>query len=183
MLRHFKIVENLRFASNSSRLLLECAKFVPSLCSQTSAHHSNSTPMKTMQPSCACEIGCAASSQPGSSALQSGRQDSLWHKTRQRACGNAENLYEEVEPKAVLDARLSDGGREFLVKFPDAEEDSWVSWSLCQQHLMADGGQILGRVPVQPCLCLCLCLVSVLRLFKLHNAIGKAAQAYLTSCA
>ncbi len=30
---------------------------------------------------------------------------------------------------AVLDARLSDGGREFLVKFPDAEEDSWVSLS------------------------------------------------------
>ena len=42
-------------------------------------------------------------------------------------CGNAENLYEEVEPVAVTDARLSDGGREFLVKFPDAEEDSWVS--------------------------------------------------------
>lgn len=39
----------------------------------------------------------------------------------------AENLYEEVEPVAVVDARLSDGGREFLVKFPDAEEDSWVS--------------------------------------------------------
>ena len=40
-------------------------------------------------------------------------------------CG-AENLYEEVEPVAVLDARLADGGREFLVRFPDAEEPSWV---------------------------------------------------------
>ncbi len=44
-------------------------------------------------------------------------------------CYYADNLYEEVEPVAVLDARLSDGGREFLVKFPDAEEDSWVSLS------------------------------------------------------
>ena len=42
----------------------------------------------------------------------------------------AENLYEEVEPVAVLDARLSDAGRELLVKFPDAEEDSWVA-TLC----------------------------------------------------
>lgn len=38
----------------------------------------------------------------------------------------AENLYEEVEPVAVLEARVSDAGRDFLVKFPDAEEDSWV---------------------------------------------------------
>lgn len=76
-------------------------------------------------------------------------------------CGNAENLYEEVEPVAVLDARLSDGGREFLVKFPDAEEDSWVSLSPCWQHLTADGGQILGRVPAQPCLCPCLRLCGV----------------------
>ncbi len=41
-------------------------------------------------------------------------------------CVCAENLYEEVEPVAVLDARLCDGGREFLVTFPDAEEDAWV---------------------------------------------------------
>ena len=46
----------------------------------------------------------------------------------------AENLYEEVEPVAVLDARLSDAGREFLVKFLDAEEDSWVA-ALCLQTL------------------------------------------------
>ena len=43
-----------------------------------------------------------------------------------RAVWSAENLYEEVEPVAVLDARVSDAGREFLVKFPDAEEDFWV---------------------------------------------------------
>ena len=53
------------------------------------------------------------------------------HGTRRnRLAGNAENLYEEVEPVAVTDARLSESGREFLVKFPDAEEDSWVSLSL-----------------------------------------------------
>ena len=43
-----------------------------------------------------------------------------------RAVWPAENLYEEVEPVAVLEARVSDAGRDFLVKFPDAEEDSWV---------------------------------------------------------
>ena len=56
-----------------------------------------------------------------------------------------------MEPVAVLDARLSDGGREFLVKFPDAEADSWVSLSLCQQHLTTDNGLLLGRVPVLVC--------------------------------
>lgn len=50
--------------------------------------------------------------------------------SRNRLVGNADNLYEEVEPVAVTDARLSESGREFLVKFPDAEEDSWVSFSL-----------------------------------------------------
>ena len=40
--------------------------------------------------------------------------------------GPAENLYEEVEPVAVLETRVSDAGRDFLVKFPDAEEDCWV---------------------------------------------------------
>ena len=50
--------------------------------------------------------------------------------SRNRLAGNAENLYEEVEPVAVTDARLSESGREFLVKFPDAEEDSWVSFRL-----------------------------------------------------
>ena len=43
-----------------------------------------------------------------------------------RAVWPAENLYEEVEPVAVLDTRVSDAGRDFLVKFPDAEEDCWV---------------------------------------------------------
>lgn len=49
-----------------------------------------------------------------------------------------ENLYEEVEPVAVTDARLSDGGREFLVKFPDAEEDSWVNSKYVAEDLVAD---------------------------------------------
>ena len=38
----------------------------------------------------------------------------------------AENLYEEVQPVALLDTRVSDAGRDFMVKFPDAEEDCWV---------------------------------------------------------
>lgn len=49
-----------------------------------------------------------------------------------------ENLYEEVEPVAVVDARLSDGGREFLVKFPDAEEDSWVNSKYVAEDLVED---------------------------------------------
>ncbi|KAL3161794.1 Signal recognition particle 43 kDa protein, chloroplastic [Trebouxia sp. C0009 RCD-2024] len=49
-----------------------------------------------------------------------------------------ENLYEEVEPVAVLDARVSDAGREFLVKFPDAEEDAWVNSKYVAEDLVED---------------------------------------------
>ena len=40
----------------------------------------------------------------------------------------AENLYEDVEPVAILEARMNDASqREFQVQWPDAEEPSWVS--------------------------------------------------------
>ena len=43
------------------------------------------------------------------------------------ACTAAENLYEDIEPTAILDGRLSDASqREFQIQWPDAEEPSWV---------------------------------------------------------
>lgn len=40
----------------------------------------------------------------------------------------ADNLFEEVEPVAVLKARKNENGtRDFLVKWSDGSEDSWVS--------------------------------------------------------
>lgn len=45
----------------------------------------------------------------------------------QFACTDAENLYEDIEPTAILDGRLSDASqREFHIQWPDAEEPSWV---------------------------------------------------------
>ena len=42
-------------------------------------------------------------------------------------CPHADNLFEEVAPAAVLDARANENGtRDFLVKWPDGAEDSWV---------------------------------------------------------
>lgn len=39
----------------------------------------------------------------------------------------ADNLFEEVEPVAVLKARKNENGtRDFLVKWSDGSEDSWV---------------------------------------------------------
>ena len=39
----------------------------------------------------------------------------------------ADNLFEEVEPVAVLKARKNENGtRDFLVKWSDGTEDSWV---------------------------------------------------------
>lgn len=39
----------------------------------------------------------------------------------------ADNLFEEVEPAAVLDTRANENGtRDYLVKWPDGAEDSWV---------------------------------------------------------
>lgn len=49
-----------------------------------------------------------------------------------------ENLYEDVEPVAVLDARVGDSGREFLVKFPDAQEDSWVNSKYVAEDVVED---------------------------------------------
>ena len=40
---------------------------------------------------------------------------------------SADNLFEEVEPVAVLKARKNENGtRDFLVKWSDGSEDSWV---------------------------------------------------------
>ncbi len=39
----------------------------------------------------------------------------------------ADNLFEEVEPVAVLKARKNENGtRDFLVKWSDGSEDAWV---------------------------------------------------------
>ena len=47
----------------------------------------------------------------------------------------ADNLYEEVEPVAMLDERVSEAGkREFLIKFPDDEEESRVCTDLSFAH-------------------------------------------------
>ncbi len=74
IVRHFRIIKILCFASNSSRLLPTCTKLVPSQCSQMSAHHSNSTSMNTMQPSCACEMRCFKPSWALSSAIWTSKQ-------------------------------------------------------------------------------------------------------------
>ena len=48
----------------------------------------------------------------------------------QQACPcpcNADNLFEEVEPATILDTRANENGtRDFLVKWRDGAEDSWV---------------------------------------------------------
>lgn len=53
----------------------------------------------------------------------------------------ADNLFEEVEPAAVLDTRANENGtRDFLVKWPDGAEDSWVrvnTWSPCSPKGLA----------------------------------------------
>ena len=39
----------------------------------------------------------------------------------------ADNLYEDVEPVAILEARMNEESRrEFRVQWPDAEDSSWV---------------------------------------------------------
>ena len=38
-----------------------------------------------------------------------------------------DTLYDELEPQQVLDVRDAvDGGREFLIQWPDDKPDSWV---------------------------------------------------------
>ena len=44
----------------------------------------------------------------------------MWH-------ASADSVYEDVEPKCILDARLNDNGeRDFLVEWADSREDEWV---------------------------------------------------------
>lgn len=44
-------------------------------------------------------------------------------------CAVADNLYEDIEPVALLEARVNDASqREFQVQWPDAEESSWVGF-------------------------------------------------------
>lgn len=43
-------------------------------------------------------------------------------------CTAADNLYEDIEPTAIVEARVNDASqREFQVQWPDAKEPSWVS--------------------------------------------------------
>ena len=46
------------------------------------------------------------------------------------SAAGAGNLFEEVEPSVILkDRKTENGTRDFLVKWADGEEDSWVSHS------------------------------------------------------
>lgn len=48
----------------------------------------------------------------------------------------ADNLFEEIEPMAILKARKNENGtRDFLVKWSDGAEDSWVRMLL---HYLTD---------------------------------------------
>jgi hypothetical protein len=41
--------------------------------------------------------------------------------------GGADSIYEDLEPKAILESReTEDGQREFLVQWQDDREDEWV---------------------------------------------------------
>ncbi len=53
---------------------------------------------------------------------------------------HAGDLYDEVEPATILDARKGDGPkkREFLVKFSDGHEDCWVLEKDMAQDLIDD---------------------------------------------
>ena len=48
----------------------------------------------------------------------------MWH-------ASTDSVYEDVEPKCILDARLNDNGeRDFLVEWADSREDEWVGQTL-----------------------------------------------------
>ena len=51
-----------------------------------------------------------------------------------------DNLFEDVDPAAVLDARQAeeDQAREFLVQFPDEEEPAWVAAKYVSEEVAAD---------------------------------------------
>ncbi|KAK9828851.1 hypothetical protein WJX72_002407 [[Myrmecia] bisecta] len=50
-----------------------------------------------------------------------------------------ENLFEDVEPIQILDARTTDNGtREFLVQWPDGVEDSWVAEKFVAEDVIED---------------------------------------------
>lgn len=51
----------------------------------------------------------------------------------------ADSLYEEVEPKSILDVRKNeDGTRDFLVQWADGAEDSWVAESYLAEDVIED---------------------------------------------
>ena len=58
-----------------------------------------------------------------------------------RLCTLADNLFEEVEPAVILKDRKNENGtRDFLVKWADGEEDTWVGHCT----LMESSGAKLG---------------------------------------
>lgn len=63
-------------------------------------------------------------------------------QTGLRESCTAENTYEEVEPAAVIEARTKeDGTREFLMRWADGEEDSWVAEKHVSVEVMNDFDQ------------------------------------------